>query len=102
MSDAEKPESFGFDFAPAWARGSADEYVSRYQGKNYDERTGREERPRRERPPRQDRDGEPRGRSPSSAASPSSRSTRRSASSRTRRTSASSSRPFRARTWPSP
>ena len=58
MSDAEKPESFGFDFAPAWARGSADEYVSRYQGKNYDERTGREERPRRERPPRQDRDGE--------------------------------------------
>lgn len=61
MSDAEKPESLGFDFAPEWARKSADEYVSRYQGKNYDERTGREERPRREggfrdRPPR--RDGE--------------------------------------------
>lgn len=61
MSDAEKPESIGFDFAPAWARESADDYVSRYQGKNYDERTGREERPRRERPPRRDRDGEPRG-----------------------------------------
>lgn len=61
MSDADKPESLGFDFAPEWARKSADEYVSRYQGKNYDERTGREERPRREggfreRPPR--RDGE--------------------------------------------
>lgn len=61
MSDADKPESFGFDFAPEWARKSADEYVSRYQGKSYDERTGREERPRREggfreRPPR--RDGE--------------------------------------------
>ena len=41
MSDAEKPESIGFDFAPAWARESADDYVSRYQGKNYDERTGR-------------------------------------------------------------
>ena len=49
MSDADKPEeSLGFDFAPAWARESADAYVSRYQGKNYDERTGREERPRRE------------------------------------------------------
>lgn len=63
MSDADKPESLGFDFAPEWARKSADEYVSRYQGKNYDERTGREERPRREggfrdRPPRRDRDGE--------------------------------------------
>ena len=63
MSDADTPESLGFDFAPAWARKSADEYVSRYQGKNYDERTGREERPRREgdgfrdrRPPRRDRD----------------------------------------------
>ena len=52
MSDAETPETFGFDFAPAWARGSAEDYVSRYQGKNYDERTGREERPRRDRPPR--------------------------------------------------
>ena len=57
MSDAETPETFGFDFAPAWARGSAEDYVSRYQGKNYDERTGREERPRRDRPPRRERDG---------------------------------------------
>lgn len=65
MSDADKPESFGFDFAPEWARKSADEYVSRYQGKNYDERTGREERPRREggfrdRPPRRDGERGPR------------------------------------------
>ena len=57
MSDADTPENLGFDFAPAWARKSADEYVSRYQSKSYDERTGREERPRREgdfrdRPPR--------------------------------------------------
>lgn len=64
MSDAEKPEGLGFDFAPAWARKSADEYVSRYQGKNYDERTGREERPRRdgsfrERPPRREGDSRP-------------------------------------------
>ena len=63
MSDADTPENLGFDFAPAWARKSADEYVSRYQSKSYDERTGREERPRREgdfrdRPPRRDRDGE--------------------------------------------
>ena len=63
MSDAENNESFGFDFAPDWARKSADEYVSRYQGKTYDERTGREERPRREggfrdreRPPRREFD----------------------------------------------
>ncbi len=48
MSDAENTMNLGFDFAPDWARKSADEYVSRYQGKNYDERTGREERPRRE------------------------------------------------------
>lgn len=48
MSDANNKESFGFDFAPDWARKSADEYVSRYQDKVYDERTGREERPRRE------------------------------------------------------
>lgn len=48
MSDADKNESLGFDFAPDWARTSAEEYVSRYQGKNYDERTGREERPRRD------------------------------------------------------
>ena len=58
MSDADKPESLDFDFAPAWAKESADTYVSRYQGKNYDERTGREERPRRdgfrERPPRRE------------------------------------------------
>ncbi len=65
MSDAEKSESLGFDFAPDWARKSADEYVSRYQGKNYDERTGREERPRREgsyrdRPPRRENDRGPR------------------------------------------
>ena len=40
MSDADKPESLDFDFAPAWAKESADTYVSRYQGKNYDERTG--------------------------------------------------------------
>lgn len=65
MSDANKPESFGFDFAPDWARKSADEYVSRYQGKTYDERTGREERPRRDgdfrnRPPRRDGDRRPR------------------------------------------
>ena len=58
MSDAETPETFGFDFAPAWARGSAEDYVSRYQGKNYDERTGREERPRRDRPPRRGIDGD--------------------------------------------
>ncbi len=64
MSDADTPESLGFDFAPAWARKSADEYVSRYQAKSYDERTGREERPRREggdsrdRRPRRDRDAE--------------------------------------------
>ncbi len=72
MSDAEKSESLGFDFAPDWARKSADEYVSRYQGKSYDERTGREARPPREggyrdRPrrdgersfrPRRDSDGE--------------------------------------------
>lgn len=63
MSDANTNESFGFDFAPDWARKSADEYVSRYQGKSYDERTGREERPRREggfrdreRPPRREGD----------------------------------------------
>lgn len=63
MSDADTNESFGFDFAPDWARKSADEYVSRYQGKTYDERTGREERPRREggfrdreRPPRREFD----------------------------------------------
>ncbi|MDO4527742.1 MAG: hypothetical protein Q4C03_03025 [bacterium] len=75
MSDADTPETFGFDFAPDWARKSADEYVSRYQGKNYDERTGREERPRRDsqtrgdrrddrrpRPPRRDNDGERRPR----------------------------------------
>lgn len=55
MSDADTPETFGFDFAPDWARKSADEYVSRYQGKNYDERTGREERPRRESHARGDR-----------------------------------------------
>ncbi len=48
MSDAENTGSLGFDFAPDWARKSSDEYVSRYQGKNYDERTGREERPHRE------------------------------------------------------
>lgn len=48
MSDANTNESLGFDFAPDWARKSADEYVSRYQGKTYDERTGREERPHRE------------------------------------------------------
>ena len=63
MSDANINESLGFDFAPDWARKSADEYVSRYQGKSYDERTGREERPRREggfrdreRPPRREGD----------------------------------------------
>ncbi len=61
MSDAENTTVLGFDFAPDWARKSADEYVSRYQGKNYDERTGREERPRREgsyrdRPPRHEGD----------------------------------------------
>ena len=69
MSDADKPEeSLGFDFAPAWARESADAYVSRYQGKNYDERTGREERPRREggrdRPPRRDGREDGRARTP--------------------------------------
>ncbi len=74
MSDADTPDTFGFDFAPDWARKSSDEYVSRYQGKNYDERTGREERPHRERddrrdrndrrprPPRRDNDGEMRPR----------------------------------------
>ncbi len=76
MSDAENTVNLGFDFAPDWARKSADEYVSRYQGKNYDERTGREERPRREgfrdrtprhendrpRRPRQEGDGERRPR----------------------------------------
>lgn len=63
MSDADTNETFGFDFAPDWARKSADEYVSSYQGKTYDERTGREERPRREggfrdreRPPRREFD----------------------------------------------
>ena len=48
MSDADKPETFDFDFAPDWARKSADEYVSRYRDRSYDERTGREERPRRD------------------------------------------------------
>ena len=48
MSDADTNESLGFDFAPDWARKSAEEYVSRYQGKTYDERTGREARPPRE------------------------------------------------------
>lgn len=48
MSDADTNKNLGFDFAPDWARTSADEYVSRYQDKVYDERTGREERPRRE------------------------------------------------------
>ena len=43
MSDADNTEKLSFDFAPDWARKSADEYASRYQGKNYDERTGREE-----------------------------------------------------------
>ncbi len=61
MSDAKQTEEFGFDFAPDWARKSSDEYVSRYQGKNYNERTGREESPRREgghydRPPRHEGD----------------------------------------------
>lgn len=69
MSDADNTEKLSFDFAPDWARKSADEYASRYQGKNYDERTGREERPardfgdrrdRRERPAR--REGERGGR----------------------------------------
>ncbi len=62
MSDADTNTGFGFDFAPEWARKSADEYVSRYQSKSYDERTGREERaPRfdRERPRRRfEEDGE--------------------------------------------
>ena len=62
MSDADTPETLGFDFAPAWARQSADEYVSRYQSKNYDERTGREERPRRDGERRPRRDGERRPR----------------------------------------
>lgn len=63
MSDADTSKNLGFVFAPDWARTSADEYVSRYQDKVYDERTGREERPRREggfrdreRPPRRDSD----------------------------------------------
>lgn len=79
MSDAENEVTLGFDFAPDWARKSADEYASRYQGKNYDERTGREERPMRDgdrrsrgprqdgdrpRPPRRDFDGERRNRGP--------------------------------------
>ncbi|MGN1326423.1 MAG: hypothetical protein ACI4YA_08830 [Candidatus Spyradenecus sp.] len=56
MSDANNTENLSFDFAPDWARKSADEYASRYQGKNYDERTGREERPERtDRPFRRDR-----------------------------------------------
>lgn len=58
MSDADKNPTLGFDFAPDWARGSADDYVSRYQSKSYDERTGREERPRRDGDrPRGDRRG---------------------------------------------
>ncbi|MEG1933321.1 MAG: hypothetical protein RR133_01885 [Kiritimatiellia bacterium] len=58
MSDVDMPENFGFDFAPDWARKSADEYVSRYQDKDYDERTGREGHSRRDsfrdRPPRRE------------------------------------------------
>ena len=79
MSDAENEVTLGFDFAPDWARKSSDEYASRYQGKNYDERTGREERPMRDgdrrsrgpqqdgarpRPPRRDFDGDRRNRGP--------------------------------------
>ncbi len=64
MSDAEINTGFGFDFAPEWARKSSDEYVSRYQSKSYDERTGREERaPRGDRPRRRfEDDGEQRRR----------------------------------------
>ena len=63
MSDADTPETFSFDFAPDWARKSADELLTQYQGKHYDERTGREERPRRDRdgdrrPRRDSRDGD--------------------------------------------